>query len=110
MSWARTLLTGSTTVLFVGALLVGWFVPNDRYDVLAVLLVAVVLTLWALLGRIARLQRGADLNTAFRRHQEDIAQAFQHPGFDYELGQLLEPTDDEPTRPVPALAHYATVE
>lgn len=54
-----------------------------------VIAMASTLLTGALLVRTAQLQREVDRNAAFRRRQEELARAFQHPGYDYERGELM---------------------
>lgn len=96
-------------MLLVGALLVGWFVPNNRYDILAVLLIIVALALGMLFRRLARLQRETERAISFRLRAEETAQAFGNPDWDYAASQWRPSAWTRPAA-TPTLALPSTVE
>lgn len=79
----------AAAVAILGALLLGWFVPNDRYDILTALLVGVAIVLWALFSWGLRLQRQVDANTAARQEAADMALAFHDSEWDYARGDWI---------------------
>lgn len=106
----RAWLAASTTLLLVGALLIGWFVPNDRYDILTVLLVVVLGALGMLFRRLARLERANERAVSFQLRAAETAQAFGSPDWDYAAAQWRETAWDRPTGLVSSPAPLPNVE
>lgn len=91
----------STGIVLTGALLIGWFVPNGRYDILALLLIVVAISLGALFRRLEQLKREVDKAVAFRLRAEETAQAFGNPDWDYDTSSWRESAWTRPaTEPI----------